>query len=280
MSAAAAGAPSVHRRHQVCQTCFRASSSFAKKLRLGSDPSEQAYNLEQCLACSQRARTRAASETRLPEEDTGEGAESLQLRPRRLFLKDASPPVAPPPTDEVAGALDSHLDLNSARVGVESDECPPEPAPSSPAAVHALPVQAHTLPAVTPWRPLAPAVPPTLGAPGSACRCKSGDLQRPRPRSGGSPSAPPHENPHDMATHGEDHGAATASSSLWMPSDADGWWSPPASRGAPPEAPPPAPADGKQALRRGSKASESDLTALTSGFCGIALGKRRHEERV
>lgn len=77
-----------------------------------------------------------------------------------------------------------------------------------------------------------------------------------------------------MATHADDHGAAPS----LTPADADGGWSPPVSRGAPPEAPPPAPADGKQAVRRGSKPSDADVAALTSGLCGISLGKRTHEE--
>ena len=135
MASSSAAAPSAYRRHQVCQTCLRASSSFVKKLRLGADPSEQAFNLEQCLTCSQKART--ASQTQLPEEGTGDGAQP-QLRPRRLFLKDASP-CAPASSAADAAAGADGLDLNSSREGLEGDECPPV-APSSPAAVHALPV--------------------------------------------------------------------------------------------------------------------------------------------
>ena len=153
-----AAAPSAYRRHQVCQTCLRASSSFAKKLRLGTDPRDQAFNLEQCLTCSQRAR--AASQAQLPEESSGDAAQP-QLRPRRLFLKDASPLAPASSTAEVAVGS-AELDLNSAREGLEGDECPPEIAPSSPAAVHALPVRHPPPSPLPPPSPATPYLPPHL----------------------------------------------------------------------------------------------------------------------
>lgn len=224
-----AAAPSAYRRHQVCQTCLRASSSFAKKLRLGTDPRDQAFNLEQCLTCSQRAR--AASQAQLPEESSGDAAQP-QLRPRRLFLKDASPLAPASSTAEVAVGS-AELDLNSAREGLEGDECPPEIAPSSPAAVHALPVRhpPPRPPSLTPHPPhptSPPTSPPhtspvpsprTLSSPMHACRhACSAFMPCPRSKPANVLLAGAHfARGHPMARDGPGSPADTRRTRQWPP---------------------------------------------------------------
>ena len=257
----------VHQRHPVCQTCLRVNKSFSKKLKLGTDPGHNAFNLEECLQCSQRARA-AARELRLKgQQDAGDeeaescsaSAQQAQLRPRRLFLKDAfaaAPldlnvvgPVVAPTEGSISG---SGVDTGSAQDLAYQERLPP-PSPK------AAQLPAHALP-MTPWR--VPAVPPTPGAPGSIRRSKSGEIARPRPLRSSS-----------GGVDEQDTGAEAPNVEAHTPGTQDGWGSPRrTSRGSPPEAPPPAPGDGKQALRRAATAV--DVADLTSGLCGISLGKR------
>mmetsp|Transcript_76059 Transcript_76059/g.183810 ORF Transcript_76059/g.183810 Transcript_76059/m.183810 type:complete len:267 (+) Transcript_76059:75-875(+) len=259
---------SIHQRLAVCQTCLKSASSFTKKLRLGVEPGRNAYNLEECLICSQRAQ---ATRQQL-EADAQTQVRQLRQPRRRLFLKDGSPAPGAEDADH-----DHSLDLNAAVAAVEAPPAEPSgqagpsglPAPlvGSPSdiadelgsdfrrgqrVVRALLDETETetgtetgLPAMSDRDgQVLPPVPPTPGAVGSmrhavGGRDESGRLLKP----------------------GSDGSMRSDSSS------------PPSCPRSLPDAPPPhAPGAGKLAVRRA--APPVDISMLTSGLRSVSLGKR------
>lgn len=267
---------SIHQRLAVCQTCLKSSSSFTKKLRLGVEPGSNAYNLEECLICSQRARA-----TRQQQEAEAQTQVRQRGQPRRLFSKDGAAGAD--------GAEHEHsLDLNAAVAAVKAPPAEPSGEPSGEAAPSGL----------LPPRVLAGS--PSDIADELGCEFRRGQrvvralLDETGTQTAMSgrdgllpPPMPPTPGPtpgllgstrsmrHPVGGRDECGRLRPPGSDGSMRSDSS---SPPSGPRSLPAAPPPAPGAGKLAVRR--VAAAVDISMLTSGLRGVSLGKRTLDQRA